>query len=81
MLTWVATMSLIHLLVPGCFVPVDYSMQLPIVSEMQCTIPTFLLVFVGNIFILLVSVLFMECKLHDMQTQAPCTEVIATMSK
>ena len=40
----------------------------------RCTIPTSLLVFVGNIFTPLVSVLFMECKLHDMQTQAPRTK-------
>ena len=58
---------------PPCswtFAPVGFSMQLPMVSETQCTIPKFLLVSVGNVFTPLVSVLFIECKLHDMQTQA-----------
>ena len=31
------------------FVPDGFSMQLPVVSEMQCTIPTSLLVFVGDV--------------------------------
>ena len=44
----VATMSRISLLVSGLFVPVVFSMQLCVVSEMQCTTPTSLLVFVGN---------------------------------
>ena len=40
----------IHLLVPGLFPPNGFSMQLPVASETQSTIPTSLLVFVGNIF-------------------------------
>ena len=31
------------------FVPDGFSMQLPVVSEMQCTIPTSLLVYVGDV--------------------------------
>ena len=39
-----------HLLVPGFLPPVGFSMQLPVAYETQPTIPTLLLVFVGNIF-------------------------------
>ena len=53
----------IHLLVPGLFPPIDSSMQLLVASETQCTIPTPHLVFVGNVFTPLVSLLVMECKL------------------
>ena len=44
----------IHLLVPGLFPPVVFSMQLAVASETQSTIPTSLLVFVGNVFTLLI---------------------------
>ena len=50
----------IHLLVPGLFSPVVFSMQLPVASETQSTIPTSLLVFVGNIFTPLVSFIYMH---------------------
>ena len=40
----------IHL-VPGRFPPVGFSMQLPVAPETPSTIPTSLLVFVGNILV------------------------------
>ena len=50
----------IHLLGPGLFPPVGFSMQLPVVSETLSTMPTSPFVFVGNDFI---PLLFMECNL------------------
>ena len=48
------------LLVPTIFPPGG----LPCLSETHCTISTSALVFGGNILHTLVSLLFMECKLH-----------------
>ena len=56
----------IHLLVPGRFPPLACSMQLPMASDTQCTIPTSHLVLVGNAFTSLVS----ECTLHFMWMRA-----------
>ena len=47
-----------------------FSMQLPLTTETQAAIPTSHLVFMENIFSTLVSLLFMECKLHVMRTPA-----------
>ena len=60
---WVGTMSQYT---PPCswtFSTIGFS--IPVASESQSTSPTSLRAFVGNIFTPLVSLLFMECKLHD----------------
>ena len=56
-----------HLLVPGLFPPVGFSMLLPVASETQSTIPTSLLDFVGNIFTLLMRMLCVVAKFTDEQ--------------
>ena len=65
MLTGLLHCHRIYHLVPGRFPPVSLSMLLSVTSETPPTIPTSLLVFVGNIFTSLVYLLFSECKLHD----------------
>ena len=62
-LGWWAWM--VPLLVPGVFPPVGFfPCRHTCSSETRGTIPTSLLVFVGNVFTPLVSLLFLECKLH-----------------
>ena len=64
MFTSVGEHGIIPLLVPGVFPPVVFfPCRHTCSSETRGTISTSL-VFVGNVFIPLVSLLFLECKLH-----------------
>ena len=65
MSTWVVGHGMVPLLVPEVFPPVDFSSRHMCSLETFGTIPTSLLVFVENVFTSLVSLLFMECKLHS----------------
>ena len=56
---------MVPLLVPEVFPPVDFPCRYMCSLETLGTIPTFRLVFVENVFTSLVSLLFMECKLHS----------------
>ena len=62
---WIARLARDPLLVSGLLLPVHvvcwctYS-----ILKTRCTIPTFVNVFAGNLFIRLVSKVFMECKLY-----------------
>ena len=64
MSSWVVEHGVVPLLVPEVFPTVDFPCRHTCSLETLGTIPTSLLVFVENIFTSLVSLLFMECKLH-----------------
>ena len=60
---WIARLARDPLLVSGLLLPVWCVGARTQFLMTRCTIPTFVNVFAGNIFIRLVSKIFMECKL------------------
>ena len=61
---WIARLARDPLLVSGLLLPVWCVGALTRFLMTHCTIPTFVNVFAGNLFIRLVSKVFMECKLY-----------------
>ena len=61
---WIARLARDPLLVPGLLLPVWCVGARTRFLMTRCTIPTFVNVFAGNLFIRLVSKVFMECKLY-----------------
>ena len=61
---WIARLARDPLLVSGLLLPVWCVGARTRFLMTRCTIPTFVNVFAGNLFIRLVSKVFMECKLH-----------------
>ena len=65
MSTWVVEHGMVPLLVPEVFPPVDFSMQAHVFFGDTWHHPYISTCFVENVFTSLVSLLFMECKLHS----------------
>ena len=61
---WIARLARDPLLVSGLLLPVWCVGARTEFLMTRCTIPTFVNVFAGNLFIRLVSKVFMECKLY-----------------
>ena len=62
---WIARMARDPFLVSGLLLPVwCVGVLVHVLLMTRCTIPTFVNVFAGNLFIRLVSKVFMECKLY-----------------
>ena len=61
---WIARLARDPLLVSGLLLPVWCVGARTRLLMTRCTIPTFVNVFAGNLFIRLVSKVFMECKLY-----------------
>ena len=61
---WIARLARDPLLVSGLLLPVWCVGARTRFLMTRCTIPTFVNVFTGNLFIRLVSKVFMECKLY-----------------
>ena len=61
---WIARLDRDPLLVSGLLLPVWCVGARTQFLMTRCTIPTFVNVFAGNLFIRLVSKVFMECKLY-----------------
>ena len=61
---WIARLARDPLLVSGLLLPVWCVGARTRFLMTRCTIPTFVNVFAGNLFIRLVSKVFMECKLY-----------------
>ena len=61
---WIARLARDPLLVSGLLLPVWCVGARTRFLMTRCTIPTFVNVFAGNLFIRLVSKVFMECKLQ-----------------
>ena len=65
MSTWVVEHGMVPLLVPEVFPPVDFSMQAHVFFGDTRHHPCISTCFRGKRFTSLVSLLFMECKLHS----------------
>ena len=63
--TWVVEHGMVPLLVPEGFPPVEFSMQAHVFSGDTWHHPYISTCFCGKRFTSLVSLLFMECKLHS----------------
>ena len=61
---WIARLARDRLLVSGLLLPVCCVVARTRFLMTRCTIPTFVNVFAGNLFIRLVSKVFMKCKLY-----------------